>query len=583
MAPMNPLDLFAAVGHLCKVGGVVSFFEPSPYRADNALCEFVLTKEDRVLADEAGREWRDIERDGHPPEEVYRLWDVLTAAWDESVTPGECVDRRTGPPAWWRAALLLLMIADMACNRIMRDAMKKYKPSHFEHWMKTRYTITSNRPNAEGEHHGRPPASLSMLADSSVACVMPKVRVSGVGAALRNLSRNLALLPGRGEVRCHWEKPINAPPSENSETLDILLIPEPRRIMASDFQPAHYEGEADAELNYWVRDWSTFRINQSWIEGERESAQFIEECVTLMQAAKAESRAVNGVILPEFAVNDALFGALCDRLKAIEERLEFVIAGTSENCENDHGNHVMTRVWYSTRGATLTQSRRKHHRWRMDRSQVATYALSSALNPLIKNWWEDTPIGRRELQFQRFRTASVFSVLICEELARSDPCHEILRSVAPNLIFALLMDGPQIRERWPAQYASNLADDPGSAVLTFTSYGLIERANAQGHHEKNDAIALWKDDRGKVVQIDMPPGQGPRGILLSLWSEHVVDRTITGKNSEVRAWRYANHLPVYASTPRTLPSPTLPASKVRPQKRMPLRARSRRGLAGRVR
>jgi hypothetical protein len=111
----------------------------------------------------------------------------------------------------------------------------------------------------------------------------------------------------------------------------------------------------------------------------------------------------------------------------------------------------------------------------------------------------------------------------------------------------LLLDGPQIKERWPAQYASNLADDPGSSVLTFTSWGLIARSNAQGRYKENRSIALWKDDGGNFLSIQMPTGNGARGVLLSLWSAHVKDMTMAGKQSVARAWRYSSHMPITLS------------------------------------
>ena len=48
----------------------------------------------------------------------------------------------------------------------------------------------------------------------------------------------------------------------------------------------------------------------------------------------------------------------------------------------------------------------------------------------------------------------------------------MLRAVGPNLIIALLADGPQIASRWPGRYAAAFADDPGSSVLTLTSAGM---------------------------------------------------------------------------------------------------------------
>lgn len=546
LAPMVPTDMFAAAGHLCKISGLIGFFDPSPYRTDQPHCEFVLTKDHRKSADSAAEEWRAEASAGVPPLYVKDLWESLVNSWEEEISPGKYVEKADGPPEWWRSALLLVTISDMACNRILRDPLKMYDVGPFEEWMRLLYRTTLNRLHVtgDGEHHDRPPPSLGIMSDSSVVCVLPKVRVSPVGATMRNVSRNLSLLPGRAEVRCFWETPINVAPAESRESLDILLIPEPSSINATDFDETGHTESEDKDVHYWMKDWSTFKINQSWISAGPVRDKFINHCEALLEKASKESRAINGVILPEYALDWDTFDDLCDRLKKKQPKLNFVISGTSENCDREHGNHVMTRIWYVGDDVELTQSRRKHHRWRMDRSQLETYALTGSLNPKIKNWWEDTPLTQRQIHFQRFRERSVFAVLICEELARSEPCHEVLRSVAPNLIFALLLDGPQIKQRWPAQYASNLADDPGSAVLTFTSFGLIQRSNEQRHHPENRSIALWKDDTGKFVEIDMPKGDNMGGVVLSLWSESVVDRTITGKQSQALSWRYASHTPI---------------------------------------
>lgn len=191
---------------------------------------------------------------------------------------------------------------------------------------------------------------------------------------------------------------------------------------------------------------------------------------TLPVQAKEETRTVNAIVFPEYALSHAVFDRVCTALKGVEKELEFVVSGSSTNCDNNAANTVLTRVWQMRdKGKHLTNSRRKHHRWRLDRRQVEMYGLGTALNPKIKSWWEDTPVGQRELHFHRFRQSSVFAALICEELGRSDVCHDILRAVGPNLVFALLMDSAQLPGRWPGQYAAALADDPGCAVLSLTS------------------------------------------------------------------------------------------------------------------
>jgi hypothetical protein len=82
------------------------------------------------------------------------------------------------------------------------------------------------------------------------------------------------------------------------------------------------------------------------------------------------------------------------------------------------------------------------------------------------------------------------------------------------MIIALLMDGPQLAVRWPGRYATVLADDPGSSVLTLTSVGMAELSRPPGFSPSR-TIALWKDAKsGAARQIDLPVGA--EGIVLNL-------------------------------------------------------------------
>lgn len=107
--------------------------------------------------------------------------------------------------------------------------------------------------------------------------------------------------------------------------------------------------------------------------------------------------------------------------------------------------------------------------------------------------------------FISLRPWLTMSVLICEDLARPDPVGDLARAVGPNLIIALLMDGPQLADRWPARYAASLADDPGSSVLTVTSTGMSILSRPQEGENRSDVIALWKDARtGKARELQLP-------------------------------------------------------------------------------
>jgi hypothetical protein len=125
-----------------------------------------------------------------------------------------------------------------------------------------------------------------------------------------------------------------------------------------------------------------------------------------------------------------------------------------------------------------------------------------------------------------FRPAATLSVLICEDLARYDPVLTVMNAIGPNLVIALLMDGPQLEQRWPGRYATALAEDPGSAVLTVTSLGMVVRSAMPGDSESRE-IALWKEPNGRARPLKLP--KGDHALLLTLTSEMVEQFTLDGR------------------------------------------------------
>lgn len=75
----------------------------------------------------------------------------------------------------------------------------------------------------------------------------------------------------------------------------------------------------------------------------------------------------------------------------------------------------------------------------------------------------------------------------------------------PTLVVALLLDGPQLARRWPCRYASVIADDPGSTVLTLTSFGMAARSRPPGTR-RSRVVAHWNDRAAGVQEIALGPG-----------------------------------------------------------------------------
>jgi hypothetical protein len=71
-----------------------------------------------------------------------------------------------------------------------------------------------------------------------------------------------------------------------------------------------------------------------------------------------------------------------------------------------------------------------------------------------------------------------------------------------------------------------LADDPGSAVCTLTSFGMVERSRPLGA-DASRVVSLWKDPTRGSRQIPLEPGA--QGVLLTLCGERGTRRTTDGR------------------------------------------------------
>jgi hypothetical protein len=167
----------------------------------------------------------------------------------------------------------------------------------------------------------------------------------------------------------------------------------------------------------------------------------------------------------------------------------------------------------------------KHHRWALDEGQIYQYHLGGALHPHIR-WWEAMDVPRQAVRFLELGDDITLVSLVCEDLAQIDEVAEIIRSVGPTLVVCPLLDGPQLNSRWAARYASVLADDPGSAVLTLTSFGMVQRCRPHGR-DSVPVVALWKDPVRGVREIPLEPGA--QGVLLTVCGDRASRRTADGR------------------------------------------------------
>ena len=383
-------------------------------------------------------------------------------------------------------------------------------------------------------------ASLCLEIDSERVRVLPKQHTSQRGITVRSLSHHLALCPAT-EVEVLWTAPYTVE-IPNPDVLNLLLAPWPLQLTPKDFQLCHDPGLpplADA-----FRFFSFSRKTDG--DPAAQLRSFLE--AALAKALEHVER-VDGIVFPEVSLTWEEYRA-AEKIALEQDAL--LIAGVN-GMPNDGEFDTPTNACFVQPGGLTRVDRQektiyerlrirqsKHHRWCLDRGQIIQYGLGGVL-PASKSCWELTHLDHRFLSFVTLGPWLTLSVLICEDLARQDPVAEILRSVGPNLVVALLMDGPQLRNRWPSRYASVLADDPGSSVLTLTSLGMAARSRPANPTEKDRSrtIALWRDVCYGEREIELP--EKHNACVLSLVCESKEEFSADGRGDGA-----ASHFPVFA-------------------------------------
>ncbi len=252
-----------------------------------------------------------------------------------------------------------------------------------------------------------------------------------------------------------------------------------------------------------------------------DSSVLVERASRACQVAKDRVGRVDAIVLPECATRAGEATLISEATGAL------VIAGVGGEFDGHDVNRVEFAAPYED--VTAEYSQGKHHRWKLDRSQIVQYGLAEQLDP-ERVWWESFEIERRELYFTAIAEATTLAVMICEDLARPDPAAEIIRAVGPSLVIALLLDGPQLLTRWPARYATVLEQDPGSSVLSLTSLGMA-RLSRRPDQSASRVVALWKDGRsGPAKELLLP--HGACGLLLNLGCEWVKEFSADGRHDK---------------------------------------------------
>lgn len=442
--------------------------------------------------DRAARAWRDVagSTSGELPQLVDRCWKTVSRCRD---TP--LAEIRSGA-AWelTTALLTLLALADEVCADVAACGTNGADAS-FE-------GLAWRRLQERG--------SLSRLSPTRVR-IVPKTHFSPGGITIRSLSRYLALCYESVDVR--WRAEAGSPADRRD--YHLLLFPWPRSLRGQDFRPA-----AAAPLGNM--DTARFGFFEYAPEPSLD-ARIVGE---LLETVVDDGGQVDAVVFPEGAARPEEIAGL--EAAVARHGATFLVTGVREPpTASTFGRNYLH---FGVRGPAgwRRYEQDKHHRWCLDEGQIRQYHLARSLDP-TKLWWEAIDVRERTLHVIDVGGRVTAAPMVCEDLARLDEVADVVRRIGPSLVVALLLDGPQLAPRWPCRYASVLTDDPGSAVLTLTSYGMARRSRPPGKPPSR-VVAHWNSRSDGLHEIALAPRAA--AVLISTSVEEAVLWTADGRRHE---------------------------------------------------
>jgi hypothetical protein len=368
----------------------------------------------------------------------------------------------------------------------------------------------------------------------AAVCVLPRLHTPQTGFTFRSLTHHLALWPS-DELAPYWYAEMANPLTWREQDTHLLLIPHPSKIETASFSAVpepqagrHRMNERFRKFRYDVPD------NSHWLE--KELPRIVRQALKV-----SPDRRVDGVVLPELSLRgEKEFRKACEEILDIAPGA-FVVAGVGVETGGKHlvnTAQIMVPLARDKNEHEVTICiQTKHHRWLLEESQIKHYGLGGVLDSGVK-YWEDTTLGQREVNFFPLKRSFTLCVLVCEDLARQEPAARLIRAVGPHLAIALLMDGPQMKERWSGRYAGVLAEDPGCSVLTLTSLGMAQMGKPRPPSKSSVCIGLWRDANSPAREINLPVQAA--GVLLSLKRPQVTEFSADGRKADAYSLKLEN-------------------------------------------
>jgi hypothetical protein len=294
-----------------------------------------------------GADWREAwVKNRKLPAALDECWSAVTQRWNLPISSIKADAKLC------QSLLQLCAAADQACEGVGS-------------------TYSSVQSALDEQFHFQAEDVLSPIQNGSSLCrevhatrarVLPKMHTPWSGLTIRSLLLYLSLCDS-DEVSPEW---ITLGSYPERESMNLLLVPWPFRVIPSQFEVAK---AVMGEMKNMPDRFGFFGFRQ------RTDIGAVQVVQALYEMALADMGQIDGVVLPELALSETEHDELRRFVLTRGAFLVSGVGGSSKSREEHNVNRVCFDIPYE---APLSQS--KHHRWKLDESQLRQYSLGSRLS-----------------------------------------------------------------------------------------------------------------------------------------------------------------------------------------------------------
>jgi predicted amidohydrolase len=265
----------------------------------------------------------------------------------------------------------------------------------------------------------------------------------------------------------------------------VVIVPFLYSLDDATFDPVDVEGEHFFEVRHICDE-------------PRELERRIHAAVDAARRSRARI-----AIFPELALNEHLLEVLKASLKrtfVYPSSLDWVIVGTAVPVAGEAPYQtanmavVLNSIGEVIEGQTpdggpVCWEQRKRHRYTMSAEEQQHYGLVTCFGPVGDecNREEAIAVGRQGFVFAD--PSGGFAVLICEDWNRETDTCAALRQIQPRVVFAIVMDGPMMEDRWAAKRALDIVEQTDAFVVIANSLLLPNRPTIREYYAKKHGVA----------------------------------------------------------------------------------------------